>query len=43
MSRRLRIPQLSQTKTAVSAFFLVLTPSESDSADFLRVRPAIFE
>jgi hypothetical protein len=35
-SKRLRVPQLSQTKMAVSVFFRVLTPSESDYAAFLR-------
>jgi hypothetical protein len=35
-SKRLRVPQLSQTKMAVSVFFRVLTPSESDYEAFLR-------
>jgi hypothetical protein len=36
ISKRLRVPQLSQIKIAVSAFFRVLTPSESDCEPFLR-------
>jgi hypothetical protein len=36
ISKRLRVPQLSQTKMAVSAFFRVLTPSESDCKPSLR-------
>jgi hypothetical protein len=36
ISKRLRVLQLPHTKMAVSVFFRVLTPSESDCEAFLR-------